>query len=196
MTKKNHNNDANKRQAKRKENAKTRSAYLMGKPSILNYQGATVFRNGQFVKSCAPDDDVFKAVFGAKPSQGASQYDEVVVCDPGVDWTNNEIKAMEQQTGYNFMPDFARAERLSGLDGIRETYQMAVAGYRDEGKPDAAALSVLEVELNYKGWEWWQKDDATAQVYFDLYEQQRVWNGNYASTHPEFAKIWHSIAYS
>ena len=65
-----------------------------------------------------------------------------------------------------FWYDFSIAD-IFGERAIRETYERAF----NEWKDDIKYMTELTIALNYKIWEWYEKDEDIAKVYNELWEQ-------------------------
>ncbi len=65
-----------------------------------------------------------------------------------------------------FWMDFTIAEAF-GKSAIKDTYKRAF----DEWKSDHIYLTELVMVLNWKGWDWWNKDDGLCKLYAELYEK-------------------------
>lgn len=81
---------------------------------------------------------------------------------------------VEALTGYKpittFWDDFSIAEKF-GTDAIIDTYKRAF----NEWKSDYKYLTELVMVLNWKIWEWYEKDVAVSKVYNDLWEKLDAW---------------------
>lgn len=81
---------------------------------------------------------------------------------------------VEALTGYKpittFWDDFSIAEKF-GTDAIIDTYERAF----NEWKSDYKYLTELVMVLNWKIWEWYEKDVALSKVYNDLWEKLDAW---------------------
>lgn len=90
----------------------------------------------------------------------------------GSDW------AMAREIGYEpkttFWDDFSIADRF-GANAIKDTYKRAF----NEWKDDYIYLTELVMVLNHKIWQWYEKDQAVARIYNDLWEK----TNDYACTH-------------
>lgn len=77
---------------------------------------------------------------------------------------------IEEMTGYKpmttFYTDFSIADCF-GLDAIQDTYNRAFESW----KSDYKYLTELVMALNWKIWEWYEKDDSKAKLYNDLYQK-------------------------
>lgn len=72
--------------------------------------------------------------------------------------------ALEKTT---FWLDFLIAEKLDGVAGVKDTYKRAFDGWKD----DIRYLTALYVTMNWKGGEWYGKDDELSKLYFG-YQQE------------------------
>ena len=70
----------------------------------------------------------------------------------------------EPQT--TFWQDFSIADAF-GVEAIQDTFNRAFA----EWKSDHIYLTELVLVLNWKIWQWYEKDDAKAQLYNKLWEE-------------------------
>ena len=74
------------------------------------------------------------------------------------------------QIGYEpkttFWEDFSIADRF-GVSAIQDTFNRAF----EEWKSDHIYLTELVLVLNWKIWQWYEKDEAIAQLYNKLWEQ-------------------------
>lgn len=81
---------------------------------------------------------------------------------------------IEMQTGYQcittFPMDFAIAERF-GIDAVKDTFNRAF----DEWKGNYKYLTELVMVLNWKIWQWYEKDDELAKVYDELWRKADEW---------------------
>ncbi len=84
------------------------------------------------------------------------------------------VKEYFAQFGYDvkttFWEDFSIAEKY-GVDEIKDTYNRAF----NEWKTNTEYITELAMILNHKGWQWYEKDDDIAKVYFDLWEKCDGW---------------------
>lgn len=67
-----------------------------------------------------------------------------------------------------FFVDFGIADKF-GTDAIKDTYKRAFAQW----KSDYKYLTELVMVLNWKSWEWAQKNPEISQVYVDLFYKAR-----------------------
>lgn len=65
-----------------------------------------------------------------------------------------------------FYEDFSIADRF-GIDAIKDTYKRAFAEWKD----DYVYLTELVITMNWKIWEWYEKNEQYAAVYNDLWEK-------------------------
>lgn len=86
--------------------------------------------------------------------------------------TLNEL--IEQQTGYHcfttFANDFAIAERF-GIAAVKDTFNRAF----NEWKSNVKYLTEFVMILNWKIWQWYQKNDELARVYDELWRKADEW---------------------
>ena len=73
-----------------------------------------------------------------------------------------------------FFEDFGIAEHF-GFDAVRDTYDRALEAWKDDYK----FLTELVMVLNWKIWEHYEKNEALARVYNDLWQKA----DRYATTH-------------
>lgn len=77
---------------------------------------------------------------------------------------------IEELTGYKpittFYEDFSIADRF-GENAILDTYKRAFG----EWKSDYKYLTELVMALNWKIWEWYEKNEKIARIYNDLWEK-------------------------
>ena len=82
---------------------------------------------------------------------------------------------MTLENGYEmkttFWMDFSIADRF-GIPAIKDTYKRAFEEWRDNYE----YLTELVIVLNYKIWEWYEKNENTARIYNDMWEEAQ----NYA----------------
>lgn len=82
-----------------------------------------------------------------------------------------EVPAMAQMVGYEmkttFWGDFSVAERVSGIDGVKDTFKRAFEEYKD----DRIYGTELCMVLNWKIWQYFESDTKLARVYDDLWKE-------------------------
>jgi len=66
----------------------------------------------------------------------------------------------------SFMVDFSIAECF-GMDAIKDTFNRAF----NEWKNNYEYLTELVIVLNWKIWEWYEKNEEVARLYNDLWEK-------------------------
>ena len=81
-----------------------------------------------------------------------------------------------------FWDDFSIADRF-GEDAIKDTFKRAFK----EWKGNHIYLTELVIVLNHKIWQHYQKNDAYAELYNDLWEKA----DNYACTHLKGEELTH-----
>ena len=85
---------------------------------------------------------------------------------------------IEEMTGYKpqttFYEDFSIAD-MFGTKAIKDTFKDAFECW----KTDYQYLTELVMALNWKIWEWYEKDDTLAMLYNELWEKA----DQYAVTH-------------
>ena len=74
------------------------------------------------------------------------------------------MKVFDYETKTTFWEDFTIADRF-GEDAIRDTYKRAF----NEWKDNVVYLTELVMVLNWKIWAWFEKDEAIANVYNELW---------------------------
>lgn len=84
------------------------------------------------------------------------------------------MKLFDYECFTTFWNDFSIAENF-GIPAIEDTYSRAFK----EWKHDCKYLTELVMVLNHKIWWWYEKNDAIAQVYNDLWMKA----SEYAETH-------------
>lgn len=72
--------------------------------------------------------------------------------------------ALEKTT---FWFDFSVAEKISGVAGVKDTFKRAFEGWKD----DIRYLTALYITMNWKGSEWYGKNDELSKVYYG-YQQE------------------------
>lgn len=72
-------------------------------------------------------------------------------------WTMAEGIGYEPQT--TFWQDFCIAERISGLEGVQDTFKRAFAEWRD----NRVYLAEMALVLNHRGWSWWHVSEKLKQ---------------------------------
>ena len=84
---------------------------------------------------------------------------------------------IEALTGYHpittFWEDFSIADEY-GIDAIKDTYKRAF----NEWKSDYKYLTELVMVLNWKIWEWYDKDMTVGEVYNVLWKKTDEWACN------------------
>lgn len=65
-----------------------------------------------------------------------------------------------------FLADFDVADRF-GIDAVKKTFENAFNSWKN----DYRYLTNLVVTLNFKSFEWTEKDEDVAEVYVELYEK-------------------------
>ena len=77
---------------------------------------------------------------------------------------------MQTPMGYEFVStfwqDFSIAD-MFGANAIKDTYDRAF----EEWKDNYIYLTELVIVLNWKIWEWYEKNELTARLYNDLWEK-------------------------
>lgn len=82
----------------------------------------------------------------------------------------SNVSSIMQMSGYEpkttFWSDFTIADKY-GVDGIEDTFNRAFK----EWKNDYIYLTELVMVLNHKMWQWYERDEDVAQVYYNLWVQ-------------------------
>lgn len=65
-----------------------------------------------------------------------------------------------------FWEDFTIADAF-GNDAIKDTFKRAFDGW----KTNVEYLAELVLVLNWKGWQWYEKDEERSKIYFDIYQK-------------------------
>ncbi len=65
-----------------------------------------------------------------------------------------------------FWQDFTIAEAF-GNDAIKDTFKRVFDGW----KTNVEYLAELVLVLNWKGWQWYGKDEERSKIYFDIYQK-------------------------
>lgn len=69
-----------------------------------------------------------------------------------------------------FWEDFTIADAF-GVSAIEDTYKRAFNGW----KHDYVYITELSLVLNWKMFQWYEKDDSKYQIYYDLYTKLDAW---------------------
>ena len=72
--------------------------------------------------------------------------------------------ALEKTT---FWFDFSLAEKLGGVAGVKDTYELAFEGWKD----DIRYLTALYITMNWKGGDWYGKDDELSKSYYQCQQE-------------------------
>ena len=78
---------------------------------------------------------------------------------------------MDYEFKTTFWQDFSIADKF-GIDAIKDTYKRAFKEWKD----NYIYLTELVLVLNWKIWDWYEKDTSIAKVYNDFWEKTQ----NYA----------------
>lgn len=78
---------------------------------------------------------------------------------------------MDYEFKTTFWQDFSIADKF-GIDAIKDTYNRAFKEWKD----NYIYLTELVLVLNWKIWDWYEKDTSIAKVYNDFWEKTQ----NYA----------------
>ena len=81
-----------------------------------------------------------------------------------VDWNIEAMTGYKPQT--TFYTDFSIADRF-GVNAIKDTFNRAFNTWKD----DTVYLTELVMALNWKIWEWYEKNDTIARLYNDLWSK-------------------------
>lgn len=65
-----------------------------------------------------------------------------------------------------FWEDFTIADAF-GNDAIKDTFKRTFDGW----KTNVEYLAELVLVLNWKGWQWYEKDEERSKIYFDIYQK-------------------------
>lgn len=91
------------------------------------------------------------------------------------DKANITIQPFLETTGYEpkttFWSDFTIAETISGIDGIKDTYNRAF----NEWQGDYVYLTELVMMLNWKIFEYYETNPELAKVYDALWRESDAW---------------------
>lgn len=69
-----------------------------------------------------------------------------------------------------FWQDFSIADAF-GVNAVRDTYHRAFTSWRD----NVVYVTELSLVLNWKIWQWYQKNEALARVYDELWKECDTW---------------------
>ena len=69
-----------------------------------------------------------------------------------------------------FWEDFTIADAF-GVSAIEDTYNRAFNGW----KHDYVYITELSLVLNWKMFQWYEKDDSKYKIYYDLYTKLDAW---------------------
>ena len=69
-----------------------------------------------------------------------------------------------------FWEDFTIADAF-GVSAIEDTYKRAFNGW----KHDYVYITELSLVLNWKMFQWYEKDDSKYKIYYDLYTKLDAW---------------------
>jgi len=72
--------------------------------------------------------------------------------------------ALEKTT---FWFDFSVAEKVGGIAGVKDTFKRAFDGWKE----DIRYLTALYITMNWKGGEWYGKNDELSKLYY-RYQQE------------------------
>lgn len=78
----------------------------------------------------------------------------------------NPIEQFGYKAQTTFWMDFSIADRF-GESAVRDTYKRAMQGWKD----NHIYLTELVMVLNHKIWQWYEKNEALASVYNELWEK-------------------------
>ena len=77
---------------------------------------------------------------------------------------------MDYKFKTTFMQDFTIADKF-GAEAIKDTYKNAFEGWHD----NVEYVTELTIVLNWKIWEWYEKDEKIAKLYNSLWERVDGW---------------------
>lgn len=84
-----------------------------------------------------------------------------------------QVPAIAREIGYEmkttFWGDFTVAELLDGEEGVKDTYKRAFNGWKD----DKIYATEMNMVLNWKSWQWAEKNQKLSKLYADLYYKMR-----------------------
>ena len=78
----------------------------------------------------------------------------------------NPFTEIGYETKTTFWDDFSIADAF-GLDAIQDTFNRAFADWKDNYE----YLTELVMVLNWKIWQWYEKNGSIGRLYSDLWEQ-------------------------
>ena len=78
----------------------------------------------------------------------------------------NPFADIGYETKTTFWDDFSIADRF-GADAIQDTFDRAFSEWKD----DCEYLTELVMVLNWKIWQWYEKNGAIGRLYNDLWEK-------------------------
>ena len=84
-------------------------------------------------------------------------------------WPITEMTGYEPKT--TFWEDFTVAERVSGVAGVKDTFQNAFKSW----KHDKEYITELVMVLNWKIHQWYNVDDDLANLYNKLWGEADSW---------------------
>ena len=79
---------------------------------------------------------------------------------------NEDIYDRDPEFSTTFWQDFSIADRF-GANAIKDTFNRAF----NEWKDDYKYLTDLVIVLNWKCWDWYEKDQKISELYSKLYEK-------------------------
>lgn len=79
-------------------------------------------------------------------------------------WRITEMNGYEPKT--TFWEDFSIADAF-GVDAVKDTFERAFKEWKD----NVVYLTELTLVLNHKGFQWYERNEAMARLYFKLWEE-------------------------
>ena len=83
-------------------------------------------------------------------------------------FNSEELMGYTQKT--TFFEDFSIADNF-GESAIKDTYKRAFEGWKN----NVEYITELVMVLNWKIWQWYEKNDKYAQLYNELWEKADAW---------------------
>lgn len=84
-----------------------------------------------------------------------------------------QVPSIAREIGYEmkttFWGDFTVAELLDGEKGVKDTYKRAFKSWKD----DKVYATEMNMVLNWKSWQWAEKNKKLSMLYADLYYEMR-----------------------
>ena len=83
----------------------------------------------------------------------------------------NQVPSIAREIGYEmkttFWGDYTVAELIDGIDGVKETFKRSFDNWKD----DKIYATELAMVLNWKSWQWVEKNEDLSKCYVDLYHR-------------------------